>query len=154
MTMQKNNSSILATLLLALATAASADPSPVPAAPADGKASDGIVRSVMTSTQLNFGKLSVGALATRIGPYLDEKEVRQEGLHARLAVSVENAPDGFRELSVVVGQTITVAGYRIKVEAISPGSRGSASLRLWAPPPEPAKPAKKWPFSWFNFGGK
>ncbi|MDO8757617.1 MAG: hypothetical protein Q7J64_06375, partial [Elusimicrobiota bacterium] len=133
--------------ILALATASSA-------APADGKASDGLVLSVMTSTQLNFGKLSIGALATRVSPYLDEKEVRQEGLHARLAISVEKDPDADREVAVVVGQTITVAGYRIKVEHINPGNRGSAVLRLWAPPPEPPKPAKKWPFSWFNFGGK
>ncbi len=146
-TMHKNNSSILAAVLLALATAASAAP-----APAAGKASDGLVLSVMSSTQLNFGKLGIGALATGIGPYLDEKEVRQEGLHARLSISVAKDPAAHQEVAVAVGQTIMVAGYRIKVEAINPGDRGSAVLRLWAPPPEPAKPAKKWPFTWFNFG--
>lgn len=154
MTMQNNYSSCLAAPLLAFATAASAAPAPVPAASTAAKASDGVVRSVMASTYLSFGKLGIGALATEVGAYLDEKGVRQEGLHARLSISVAKDPAARQEVSVVVGQTITVAGYRIEVEHINPGDRGSAVLRLRAPSPEAARPAKKWPFSWFNFGGK
>lgn len=142
--MKKNN--VLAAGLLLLQAGAWA--APAPAAP---KASEGAVLSVMASTQLNFGKLSIGALAMEVGPYLDEKEVRQVGLHAKLAISVEKDPSQYKEADLAVGQTIEVAGYRIKVESIAPGNRGSAALRLWAPP-EPPKPAKKWPFSWFNFG--
>lgn len=137
----------LAALLFLLGTAAHA----APAVP-DAKESDGAVRSVMASTHITFGKLGIGALATEIGPYLDEKEIRQHGLHASLSISVAQDPAAHQEVALVVGQTITVGGYRIKVEHINPGNRGSAVLRLWAPPPEPAKPTKKWPFSWFNFG--
>ena len=54
-----------------------------------------------------------------------------------------------QEVSVVVGQTIVVAGYRIKVEQINPGDRGSAVLRLWAPPQAP-KSSKKWPLNLFG----
>lgn len=146
--MRKNSSAVrtLAALLLALATAASAAPASAPVA---GKPSDGIVLSVTASTQLHFGKLGIGALATRVGPYLDEKEVRQEGLHARLAITVAKDPSAFSEVSVREGQTIMVAGYRIRVEAISPGDRGNAVLRLWAPPQAP-KPAKRWPFNLFG----
>lgn len=146
MTMVKNNSSSLAALFLALATAAFAAPTP---APAPGKASDGTVLSVMASTQLNFGKLGIGALATEIGPYLDAKEVRQVGLHAKLAITVAKDPAAFQEVDVVVGQTIMAAGYRIKVESIAPGDRGSAVLRLWAPPQAP-KSAKKWGLNLFG----
>lgn len=139
------NNALAAALLLLHAGAWAA---PAPAAP---KASDGLVMSVMTSTQLNFGRLSIGGLATDDGAYLDEKEVRQVGLHSRLAIAVEKDPSMYREIDLRVGQTVEVAGYRIKVESIAPGGRGSTVLRLWAPP-EPVKPAKKWPFSWFNFG--
>lgn len=140
----------MAGLLLSLATASSAAPAPTPTASAAGKESDGVVRSVMTSTHISFGKLGIGGLAAEVGAYLDEKEVRREGLHARLAISVAKDPAAYQQVAVVVGQTITVAGYRIKVEAITPGDRGSVSLRLWAPPPEAPKPAKRWPFSLFG----
>ena len=159
--MPKNSPAILAALLLALATAASAAPAPEPAplpasavpgappaAPA-AKESDGAVRSVMASTHITFGKLGIGALATDIGPYLDENEVRKDGLHARLSISIAKDPAAHQEVSLVVGQTIMTAGYRIKVEAISPGDRGSVSLRLWAPPQAP-KLSKKWPLNLFG----
>lgn len=138
--------SLAVAALLALATVSFAAPAP---APAPAKPADGVVLSVTASTQLNFGKLGIGALATQVGPYLDEKEVRQQGLHARLAISVAKDPDAFQEVSLVVGQSVVVAGYRIRVEAISPGDRGNAVLRLWAPPEAP-KPAKRWPFSLFG----
>ncbi len=139
-------SKILTAVLLLLPGGAWA--APVPASP---KASEGTVLPVMTSTQLHYGKLFIGVVSTDDGPYLDLKEVRREGLHTRLAIAVEKEPSQYKEVSLAGGQTVEVAGYRIKVESISPGDRGSAALRLWAPP-EPAKPAKKWPFTWFNFG--
>lgn len=145
--MTKNKRLAPAALLLVLASFASAAPSAPPVA----KASEGTVLSVMASTQLHFGKLGIGALSTDHGTYLDEKRVRKEGNYAQLEFTVQGELDKFRQEKVHEGQTLEVAGYRIKVEAIAPGARGSAVLRLWAPP-EPVKPAKKWPFTWFNFG--
>lgn len=127
------------------------------AAPAQDapKHSDGVVLSVSQSTMLRFGKLGIGALSTGVGPYLDEKEVRRHGLNAALSLSVEKNPSAHRQVSLAVGDTAEIAGYRIKVEHINPGNgggeegegsgkRGSAVLRLWAPPAEPAKPRRKW----------
>jgi len=118
-------------------------------------ASEGTVLSVSQSTMLHFGKLGIGALSTGVGPYLDEKEVRKHGLHAALSLSVEKNPSAHRQVSLAVGDTAEIAGYRIKIEHINTGSRtdedgegggnrGSAVLRLWAPPAEPAKPRRKW----------
>ncbi len=140
----KRSAGPLAALLLALAAAASA-------APSAGKAAEGTVLSVMASTQLHFGKLAIGALSTEFGSFLDEKRVRREGLYAHLEIAVKGDESQFQQVKAREGQTLEVAGYRIFVEKIAPGARGSAVLRLWAPP-EPVKPAKRWPFTWFNFG--
>jgi hypothetical protein len=102
--------------------------------------------SVMETTQLNFGKLGIGAGYMGGGPYLDENGVRREGLHASLEIAVEGDPSKFSQPEVREGQTIMVAGYRILVEKIVPAQRGTVILRLWGPP----KPAKHWPFSWFG----
>lgn len=141
---------ILAAGLLLLQGSAWAAP-----APADTKTSDGMVMPISQSTHFSFGKLGIGVLATEVGPYLDEKEVRHDGLHAALAISVEKAPDAYRQVYLAPGDSVEIAGYRIKVEHINTGSRrvedgegggvrGSAVLRLWAPPAEPAKPRRKW----------
>lgn len=143
-------SKILTAALLLLPSGAWA--APAPDAP---KPSDGIVRSVSQSTHITFGKLGIGAMSTGVGPYLDEKEVRRHGLNAGLSLTVERDPSSHRQVSLAVGDTVEIAGYRIKVEHINPGSeggeegegsgkRGSAVLRLWAPPAEPAKPRRKW----------
>ena len=80
------------------------------------------------------------------GSYLDEKGFKGEGLHAGLAITVDDEPKLFQQPDVREGQTLEVAGYRILVLEIDPGARGTITLRLWAPP----KPAKHWPFSWFS----
>ena len=116
-------------------------------------APDGFVLSILSTTQGNFGRLGIGAGYMGGGPYLDEKDVRRVGLHASLAITVQGEPSQFQQPDVREGQTLAVAGYRIFVEKISPGAKGTVVLRLWAPakPDMPAKPAKRWPFSWFDF---
>lgn len=115
-------------------------------------ASEGFVMSVMESTQLNLGEISIGAGGIYVGPYLDEKGVRRVGLRADLSISVAGAPSQFQQLKVREGQTLQAAGYRIFVEKLNPGARGSVVLRLWAAPkpPKASKPAKRWPYSWFG----
>ncbi|MHB8347346.1 MAG: hypothetical protein ACYDHM_09200 [Acidiferrobacterales bacterium] len=93
--------------------------------------------SIMSSTQGNFGKLSIGAGYLGGGPYLDEKNVRREGLHAGLSITIEGKPSRFQQPDVHEGQTLDVAGYRIFVEKINPGNRGTIVLRLWSPVSRP-----------------
>lgn len=139
---------LVAFILLLQTCSWAAAPQKAPAAnPPD--ASEGIVLSIMATTQGNFGKLGIGVMDIDSGPYLDEKRVWRESLYAKLEITVEEDPSQFRQTKVREGQSLEVAGYRIFVEKINPGARGSIVLRLWSPP-EPAKPAKRWPFSWFG----
>lgn len=114
--------------------------------PASTSATEGFILSIMSTTQGNFGKLGIGAGYMGGGPYLDEQNVRRNGLHASLSIAVEGEPSLFQQPDVHEGQTLEAAGYRIFVEKIDPGTRGAIVLRLWAPP----KPAKHWPFNWFG----
>jgi hypothetical protein len=107
---------------LALAQGAS-----VPAATTEGQ---GMVLSLMSGTQGNFGLLHIGAGYMGGGPFLDEKGVRRDGLHAGLSISVSGAPEQFSQPDVVVGQTIDAAGYRITIVQINPGPPGSVVFRL------------------------
>lgn len=100
----------------------------------------------MSGTQGVFGKLGIGAGYMGGGPYLDEKGVRRNGVYASLSITVDGDRSQFQQPDVHAGQTLEVAGYRIFVEEINPGDRGTIVLSVWAP----KKPVKHWPFSWFG----
>lgn len=102
--------------------------------------------SVALATQGNFGKLSIGLRAVENGPYLDAKEVRREGLHAGLSITVAGDSSAFQQPSVIEGQVLEIAGYRLRVEKINPGAKGSVVFLVWDAP----KPARRWPFSLFG----
>ena len=88
----------------------------------------------MEGTQGNFGKLSIGAGYMGGGPYLDEENVRRDGLHASLSITVEGQSSKFQQPDVHEGQILGVAGYRILVEKIVPNAeRGTIIVRIWAP---------------------
>ena len=87
--------------------------------------------SIMQGTQLNLPELSIGAGYMGSGPYLDEKGVRRDGLHADLSLAVHGQPSQFQQPDVHEGQTLEVAGYRILIEKINPDDeRGSIVLRI------------------------
>jgi len=130
---------LAAALLVLQAAAHAAAPAGAPAA--GGSAESGLVLSVMSTAQLNFDKLGIGAGYMGGGPYLDEKGARRDGLHASLSIAVQGEPKLFSQPDVREGQALEVAGYRILVEKINPGPRGTVVLRLWSPPKAP--PARK-----------
>jgi hypothetical protein len=111
--------------------------------PAAANADAGALLSVMESAQLNFGKLDIGAAEVGSGPYLDEKGARRQGLHANLSIAVQGQPSQFSQPSVHEGEILEVAGYRISVEKINPGQRGTVVMRLWGPP-KPSRVNKGW----------
>jgi hypothetical protein len=98
------------------------------------KTNEGFEFSIMEGTQGNFGKLSIGAGYMGGGPYLDEENVRRDGLHASLSITVEGQSSKFQQPDVHEGQILGVAGYRILVEKIVPNAeRGTIIVRIWAP---------------------
>ena len=70
------------------------------------------------STQGNVGPLGIGVGYVGGGPYLDENGVRRDGLHASLAISVQDKPSAFQQPDVHEGQTLEAAGYRILIDKI------------------------------------
>ena len=133
----------LATVIVCLSVGAWAAAPEKSSAATPVSAADGFATSIMSGTQLNIGKLSIGAGYMGGGPYFDEKNVRREGLHASLDITIEDDPSKFQQPDVHEGQIVEVAGYRILVEKIIPGNRGNLVLRLWVPP-KPADPHKNW----------
>jgi len=102
--------------------------------PATAKADDGFEWSIVEGTQFNFGDLSIGAGYMGSGPYLDEKDVRRNGLYASLSFADYGDDSPSRQSDVHEGQILTVAGYRILIEKIVPGQKGIVVLKVWAPP--------------------
>lgn len=86
--------------------------------------------SVREGTQLNVGKLGIGVGYVGTGPYLDEKNVRRDGLHASLSIAVEGLPALFQQPDVHEGDTVAVAGYSISIVKLIPGPRGSVVMRV------------------------
>lgn len=106
-----------------------------PAAPST-KADPGFEWSIKEGTQFNLGKLHIGAGNMIKGPYIDEKNVRRYGLYANIQIVVDDDPPVFQQPDVHEGQTLVVAGYKILIEAIIPGERGTLVFRVWDPPKE------------------
>lgn len=102
------------------------------AAPSADSTTGGFEMSVTEGTQLNYGPLGIGLGFVGVGTYLDEKNVKQYGLHASLSIAIEGQPSLFQQPDVREGQTLSVAGYRILVEKIIPGEKGVVVLRLWS----------------------
>lgn len=100
-----------------------------PAGPA--KPDAGFEWSIVEGTQFNFGDLSIGAGYMGSGPYLDEKNVRRNGLYASLSFAFYGDDSPSRQSDVHEGQILTVAGYRILIEKIIPGRKGTVVLRVW-----------------------
>lgn len=98
--------------------------------PTTDKKTEGVVVSIMSTSQGNFGKLSIGAGYMGPGLYLDENGVKRDGLHAALSITIEGEPSLFQQPDVHEGQTLDVAGYQIFIEKINPGTRGTIVLRL------------------------
>lgn len=92
---------------------------------------------------------SLGAGDMGAGPFLDEKGVRQDGLHADLSIAVNGKPSKHEEVDVREGQTVEFAGYRVLLEKVLLAGKGTIVFKVWSPP-KPAKPARRWPFSWFG----
>lgn len=86
--------------------------------------------SIQTGTQGNFGELHVGVGYTIIGPYIDENGVHRYGQYASLEIAIQGAPALFRQPDVHEGQTVEVGRYRILIERIIPGDRGTVVLRI------------------------
>ena len=128
------------------ALAASAIPSSAPAAsaPADADPGGGLPAYIRSTTQGNFGDLHIGVGYVGGGPYLDEKGVRRNGLHASLSIAVDSKPAVFQQPDVHEGQTLLVGDYRIRVDKIIDGEsgKGAVVLHFWSPP-KPASP-KGW----------
>ncbi len=128
------------------ALAASAIPSstPVASAPADADPGAGLPAYIRSTTQGNFGDLSIGVGYVGGGPYLDEKGARRNGLHASLSISIDATPPIFQQPDVHEGQTLLVGSYRIRVDKIINGEsgKGAVVLHFWSPP-KPAPP-KGW----------
>ena len=105
------------------------------ASPVHGEANKGFELSIMESTQGNVGPLGIGVGYVGGGPYLDENGVRRNGLHAGLAISVEDKPSAFQQPEVHEGQTLEVAGYRILIEKIllEFEDRRWVIVRVWGP---------------------
>ncbi len=85
---------------------------------------------VQESTQLNLAELSIGVGYVGYGAYIDDKGVRQNGLHASLAISIETRPPLHQTPDVHKGQVILVDGYRITIVDISTESRGAVVLEV------------------------
>ena len=96
-------------------------------------ANKGFELSIMESTQGNVGPLGIGVGYVGGGPYLDENGARRDGLHASLAVSVQDKPSAFQQPDVHEGQTLEAAGYRILIDKIISEGRGSVIVRVWGP---------------------
>jgi hypothetical protein len=127
------------------ALAASAITSAAPP-PVDKSGTEPMNLSIVSNTQGNFGKLGIGAGYMGGGSYLDEKDARQNGLHASLSISVDGMPDAFTQPDVHEGQTLLIADYRIHVDKIIPASAstGTVVLRVWPPPKQLVKVRKSW----------
>ena len=120
-------------ILLGIACIAGAWAGDPPAA-ASTKADPGFEWSIEEGTQFNFGKLHIGAGYMGGGPYMDEKNVRRNGLHAGIQIAIDDDPSKFRQPDVHEGQILEVAGYKILIETIIPGERGTIVFRVWGPP--------------------
>lgn len=107
-----------------------------PSAAASTKTDSGFEWSIEQGTQFNFGKLGIGARSVDGGPYVDEKNVRHDGPHAGIDITVEGDPSKFQQPEVREGQILEVAGYKILIEKIIPGRKGIIILRVWGPPKE------------------
>lgn len=105
-----------------------------PPAAAATKPDAGFEWSIEEGTQFNFGKLSIGAGYMGGGTYLDEKGLRRDGLHADIDITIEGDPSKFQQPDVHEGQILEVAGYRILIEKIIPGEKGTIVFRVWGPP--------------------
>ena len=140
-----------AAALAILATSARAAPAPPhtsPASPGVSKIERGFEWSLASSTQGNFGPLSIGVGYVGGGDYLDEREVRHSGLHAGLTISVDGKPALYQQPDVHEGQILSVGPYRILIERLLPAAHGrgvvvlrishSKPARATAPPPAPA----------------
>jgi hypothetical protein len=127
--------SLLATGLLSSLVGSAALAANPPAA-ALAKADPGFEWSIEEGTQFNFGELSIGAGYMGGGAYLDDKDVKRSGLHASIDITVEGKPELFQQPDVHEGQTLEVGGYKILIEKIIPGQRGTIVLRVWGPPKE------------------
>lgn len=103
-------------------------------APATAKADDGFEWSVVEGTQFNFGDLSIGAGYMGSGLYLDEKNVRRNGLYASLSFADYGDDTPSQQRDVHEGQTLEFAGYRILIERIVPGQKGLVVFKVWSPP--------------------
>lgn len=101
---------------------------------AAAKADPGFGWSIEEGTQFNFGELHIGAGYMGGGAYLDEKNTRQNGLHASLQIAVDEEPSLSQQPDVHEGQILEVGGYKILIEKIIPGERGVIVLRVWGPP--------------------
>jgi|GEM_PF-2587035 len=136
----------------AAAPTAAADPASASTGTAPGaKPDEGTVISILSTTQANFGDFSIGAGYMGGGAYLDENDARREGLHASLTFTVHGDASQFSQPDVHEGEILEAGGYRIKIEKINPGERGSVVLRLWSKPKaKPAKANKSWVQRWFN----
>ena len=133
MTQINKNVRVIGSLYLLLAIAAPALAGNPPVA-ASTKTDPGFEWSIEGGTQFNFGKLSIGAGYMGGGPYLDEKDVRRNGLHAGIDITIEGDPSKFQQPDVREGQILEVAGYKILIEKIIPGQKGTIILRVWGPP--------------------
>lgn len=103
------------------------------AAPVHEDANDEFGLPIMQSTQGNFGPLGIGVGYVGGGPYLDENEVRRNGLHASLEISVQDKPSAFQQPDVHEGQTLAAAGYQILIDKIISEGRGSVIVRVRGP---------------------
>jgi len=116
-------------LTLSASGALAAAPAPPPSAP---KAAAGFEMSIQEGAQLTLGALSVGLAYTGSDPYLDAVGVRQEGLHARIAIAIEHKPSLYQDPDLREGESVTAGGYRILMERIFPGRpRGGVIVRVW-----------------------
>ena len=135
-------------ILAASARAAPAPPHASPASPGVSQTERGFEWSLASSTQGNFGPLSIGIGYVGGGDYLDEREVRRSGLHASLTISVDGKPALYQQPDVHEGQILSVGPYRILIERLLPAAHGrglvvlrlahSKPARATAPPPVPA----------------
>lgn len=120
----------------------------LPTSPGVSRTHRGFEWSLESSTQGNFGPLSIGVGYVGGGDYLDEREVRRSGLHASLTISVDGKPALYQQPDVHAGQLLTVGPYRILIERLLPATYGrgvvvlrisnSKPARATAPPPAPA----------------
>lgn len=119
---------------------------PVPRSSSPESEDKGFSFSIQSGTQGIDGKLGIGVGYIGDGAYYDERGKRRDGLHASLSIAVEDAPALFSQPDVHEGQSLRIAGYRIRIDRILPASRGRGVvvLRVWSPPVKPKSKKKGW----------